>query len=212
MFMGGTFDPVHFGHLRTALEIQQWLGVPKVHLIPSHRSVHRDQPERSAAHRLQMVELAIADEPALVSDPREVQSNQPSYSVYTLEALRKELGEQVPVCMVIGMDSFLGLDQWYRYEDLLSLCNLIVVARPGISFAPSPSLQALLQRHQTQVEQLLVKPAGALVVHELTPLSISATQIRGLIAQGKSPRYLLPESVLQYIQEQHLYQEQNKGE
>lgn len=210
--MGGTFDPVHFGHLRTALEIQQWLGVPCVHLIPSHRSVHRDQPKRSAEHRLHMVERAIADEPALLCDPREVQSDQPSYSIYTLEALRKELGTQVPVCMVIGMDSFLGLEQWYRYEDLLRLGHLIVVARPGVEFAPTPALEALLQAHQTSEHVLLTTPAGGIVVHELTPLSISATQIRGLIAQGKSPRYLLPETVLNYIQDQHLYQEQNKGE
>ncbi|WP_028468030.1 nicotinate-nucleotide adenylyltransferase [Neptunomonas japonica] len=206
VFMGGTFDPIHFGHLRTALEIQQWLKVESVHLMPANVPVHRQAPGSSALARLAMVEDAIVGEPALRCDSREILSDQSSYTIYTLEALRKELGLETPVCMVIGMDSFLSLDTWFRFDEYLSFCHIIVAARPGYRFEPNQTLKNLLQVHQVDTKNdILKKPSGSILVQELTPLSISATYIRELMASGKSPRYLLPDSVWHYIQKNKLY-------
>lgn len=206
VFMGGTFDPIHFGHLRTALEIQQWLKVESVHLMPANVPVHRQAPGSNALARLTMVEDAIVGEPALRCDSREILSDKPSYTIYTLEALRKELGSEIPVCMVIGMDSFLSLDTWFRFDEYLSFCHIIVAARPGYLFEPNQTLKQLLQGHQVDTKNdILKKPSGSILLHELTPLSISATYIRELMASGRSPRYLLPDSVWRYIQKNKLY-------
>lgn len=204
--MGGTFDPIHNGHLRTALEIREWLDVEKVWLMPSKRPVHRDLPGSTSSDRLAMVQCAVANEPGLACDPREVISDQPSYTIFTLEALRQELGTQMPVCMIMGMDAFLSLDQWLRYEEYLAFCHILVVARPGYDFEPNTTLTGLLKKHQvTSPEAIWQRPNGSIIVHQLTPLSISATQIRAIRAQGLSPRYLVPDSVCQYIQEHKLY-------
>ncbi|MGY8870642.1 MAG: nicotinate-nucleotide adenylyltransferase [Pseudomonadales bacterium] len=206
VFMGGTFDPIHYGHLRTALEIQQWLRVESVHLMPASVPVHRQEPGSTALARLAMVEEAIAGESALRCDSREILSDQPSYTIYTLEALRKELGLETPVCMVMGMDSFLSLDQWFRFDEYLSFCHIIVAARPGYRFEPNQRLKHLLQGHQVDTKNdILNKSSGSILIHELTPLSISATYIRELMANGESPRYLLPDSVWHYIQKNKLY-------
>lgn len=206
VFMGGTFDPIHFGHLRTALEIQQWLNVDSVSLMPANVPVHRQAPGSSACARLAMVEEAIVGEQALRCDSREILSDRPSYTIYTLEALRKELGVETPVCMVMGMDSFLSLDQWFRFDEYLTYCHIIVVARPGYRFEPNQRLKHLLQGHQVDTKNdILREPSGSILIHELTPLSISATHIRELLANGESPRYLLPDSVWRYIQKNKLY-------
>lgn len=204
--MGGTFDPIHYGHLRTALELQQWLDVEHVYLMPANVPVHREMPGSTAAARLAMVEQAITGENALRCDAREILSDRPSFTIYTLEALRKELGSATPVCMVMGMDSFLSLDQWFRFDEYLTYCHIIVVARPGYHFQPNQTLKRLLAKHQVALKSdILAQPAGGILVHELTPLSISATHIRALLAKGQSPRYLLPDSVWEYIQQHKLY-------
>ncbi|WP_235017358.1 nicotinate-nucleotide adenylyltransferase [Nitrincola tapanii] len=206
VFMGGTFDPVHNGHLRTALEIQQWLGCAQVCLLPSGQPVHREQTGCSAQDRLEMVRLAVRDAAHLSVDDREVRSDAPSYSWYTLKSLREQFGATTPICMVMGMDAFLGLPSWYRWQELLQFSHLIVVTRPGFGLQPDPQLQAWLQQHQTQdVNQLFRQAAGKVCIHELTPLGISATQIRQLIASGQSPRYLLPDQVWEYIKIHQLY-------
>lgn len=206
VFMGGTFDPVHHGHLRTALEIGDWLAVGKVWLMPCKQPVHRSEPGSSSLHRRAMLDLAVADEPRLGCDPRELESEQPSYTIYTLQQLRRELGEQKPICMVIGMDAFLSLPSWYRWQEYFSLCHIVVVARPGYTLTPDETLARLLGQRQTFDKGVLTaQPAGYIHVHQLTPLQISATQIRDLIRAGHSARYLVPDVVGRYIQQQHLY-------
>jgi len=207
VFMGGTFDPVHNGHLRTALELQQWLGVEQVCLIPSGEPVHRDQPGCTARQRLEMVQIAVADEPALCADAREVESDQPSYSLLTLQSLRQERGPEAPVVMTMGMDAFQTLDRWHRWQEFLDYAHILVIARPGYANSDlGPELRALLQRHRGHDPQaLLQQPAGLICIQELTPLGISATQIRQLIEAGQSPRYLLPEPVWHYIRQHRLY-------
>ncbi|KGK41433.1 nicotinate-nucleotide adenylyltransferase [Nitrincola sp. A-D6] len=206
VFMGGTFDPVHHGHLRTALEIQQWLQVSQVSLIPSGEPVHREQPGCSAEHRLAMVTLAVADAASLHVDEREVSSSEPSFSALTLTSLRNELGPQRPICMVMGMDAYLTLPQWKDWHTFLSLCHIIAVARPGYQYQPVAQMDEFTRLHAAESPLVLTeKPCGSVLIHELTPLGISATQIRELIGQGHSPRYLLPDQVWEYIKQHQLY-------
>ncbi|MBV0932429.1 nicotinate-nucleotide adenylyltransferase [Marinobacterium weihaiense] len=207
VFMGGTFDPVHNGHLRTALELKQWLGVDQVCLIPSGAPVHRDEPGCTPRQRLAMVQQAVADEPALCADPREIESDAPSYSLLTLQALREERGPVCPIIMTMGMDAYQNLPGWHRWESLLEYAHILVLARPGYEGTDaSEELQRFTRRHQAaDVNELLTTPAGRVFIQELTPLGISATQIRQQIAQGQSPRYLLPEPVWHYICQHTLY-------
>lgn len=205
-FMGGTFDPIHNGHLRTALEIQQWLGIDRVALMPSKVPVHRAQPERSSQQRLDMVQRAVEDEPALYADAREILSSKPSYTVLTLEALRQELGAELPICMIMGMDAYLSLPSWDRWQELLQLAHIVVVKRPGWVYKPGDMISRVTRNHEVSDKQrLLSSAAGHVIFHELTPLGISATQIRNLIGNGHSPRYLIPDGVWDYIQQQQLY-------
>jgi len=206
VFMGGTFDPVHNGHLRTALELRQWLDVARVCLIPSKMPVHRDIPGCTPEQRLEMLQLAVADEPTLTVDDREIRSDQPSYSLLTLESLRAELGPDKPICMVMGMDAYQTLPSWHQWQRFVDFAHIIVVGRPGYRFTPAPALRAFTERHGTDsVPSLHQQPAGRILIHELTPLGISATRIRQQIAQGESPRYLLPDVVWNYIQTNRLY-------
>jgi len=206
VFMGGTFDPIHNGHLRTALELQQWLGVDQIALIPAKTPVHREAPGRTSEQRLEMVRLAVADEPALRVDDREICSDQPSYSLLTLQSLRKELGDERPICMIMGMDAYQTLPSWHEWEKFIDLCHLIVVQRPGYQLPDGDQISDFTQQHRVATPQdVLTKPAGSVLFHELTPLAISATQIRQTIEQGLSPRYLLPDQVWRYIQANRLY-------
>ncbi len=205
-FMGGTFDPIHNGHLRTALEIRQFLQLERLRLIPCNFPGHRDQPGCSAAQRLEMVRLAVDDEPGLEVDDRELRSPEPSYSINTLASLRQEVGPDASLCMVMGMDSYLTLPSWHRWQELLDLTHILVVQRPGWEFVPDRQMEnwTLLHRiHHPQ--QLRSAPAGYVLLHRLTPLGISATQIRELVRTNQSPRYLIPDRVWRYIREQGLY-------
>ena len=205
-FMGGTFDPVHNGHLRTALEIRQLLDLDEIRLIPCHMPVHREQPGCTSVQRLRMLELAVEDEPGLRVDDRELARQDLSYSIDTLESLRDELGPETSISMVMGMDSFLTLPTWHRWQEFLQLAHILVVQRPGWEFVPGPQMEDWSRQHLVhQTEQLRAAPSGHLLLHRLTPLGISATQIRELIRTNRSPRYLIPERVWSFIREQGLY-------
>ena len=128
--LGGTFDPVHFGHLRPALEVQEALEIPRVHLVPCRLPPHRDLPQASPQQRLELLQLAVAKEPALAIDTRELDRSGPSYMVDTLASLRAERGQQ-PLCLALGMDALLGLESWYHWRDIAELCHLVVMQRPG---------------------------------------------------------------------------------
>ncbi|MGH1431916.1 MAG: nicotinate-nucleotide adenylyltransferase [Neptuniibacter sp.] len=206
VFMGGTFDPIHNGHLRTALEMQQWLGVDRLHLIPSKTPVHKDAPGCTSAQRLEMVRLAVEGESVLQVDEREINSVQPSYTLLTLQGLRAELGDAVPICMIMGMDAYQTLPSWHEWQRFLTLGHLIVVQRPGYQLADDSVMGELTRQHcADSPQELLSQPSGKVLLHELTPLGISATQVRETIGSGDSPRYLIPDPVWQYIQENQLY-------
>lgn len=203
--LGGTFDPIHFGHLRPALELSQ-LGFDEVRLMPCHVPAHRETPHCSAEQRLAMVELAVSNERRLSVDRREIEREGDTYTVDTLTQMRDELGDQVSLNLVMGMDAFRGLYTWHQWEDLIHLANIVVTERPG-SALPLEGIMAnfLGARKARCVEELLQAANGRVLVQQLALLDISATAIRDIIAQGGSPRYLLPDSVWDYIEQHRLY-------
>jgi nicotinate-nucleotide adenylyltransferase len=203
--LGGTFDPVHFGHLRPALDVQQTLGIPRVHLLPCRIPPHRDPPHGSCQQRLELLRLAVAEEPALAIDERELLREGPSYMVDTLESLRAEKHEE-PLCLALGMDAFLGLESWHRWRAVTELCHLVVMMRPGNQWPEQGALAALVNKARVDaVKPLRQRPAGLVLGVPVTQMAVSATQIRSLLAAGKSPRYLLPEVVLKRIMQENWY-------
>lgn len=206
VIFGGTFDPVHFGHLRSALELAQWLGNESIDLVPTKDPVHKEAAAAAASQRIEMLNLACDSEPLLQVNDIEIRSNSPSYTVFTLRSIRKQIGEKRSLILVMGMDAFLSLQTWHDWQDLPLLAHLLIVQRPGYHPLLNAELQALVDAHQTNSrEKLLASSSGSLMFHELTPLGISATQIRNQIEFGASPRYLLPDAVWEYIQEKKLY-------
>ncbi len=192
---GGTFDPIHFGHLRTAFELLGVLGLGEMRFVPAGQPPHRDTPRADAALRLALVEAAIADQPGFVLDDREVRRTGPSYMVLTLRELRAEFPGR-PLCLVLGMDAFLGLPQWHEWRELLVLAHVVVAHRPGWRVPVEGPLGGLLASHRTdRVADLHESPAGRILVHAVTQLEISSTELRGLLAAGHDPRYLVPEAV-----------------
>jgi nicotinate-nucleotide adenylyltransferase len=155
-----------------------------------------------------MVEMAIAGEPRFLCDKRELHRQGPSYTVDSLAELRIELGDQRGLCLVMGCDALLGLPGWHRWDELLDLAHLVVMARPGWHLPSQGPLAALLQEHAGSVEDLSRHPAGRVITQTLRPQDISATNIRALLQLGLSARYLLPDSVLAYIAERGLYAKQ----
>lgn len=212
---GGTFDPVHFGHLRLAEEAADSLGLQRIRWIPAGRPRHREaenkNPQATAAHRLAMVRLSIADNPRFELDPAEAGAERPSYTVPTLERLRNSAGcgAHRPLVLLLGADAFAGLNRWHRWEALLSLAHVAVAHRPGFPLdgANLPAELADLYRlRRCDTPAALARaPAGLIVSFAMTPLAISATEIRARLAGGLSPRYLLLDAVIAYIRANHLY-------
>jgi len=206
---GGTFDPIHFGHLRMAEELRMQLGLKQVHILPSAQPPHRDGTHTSAEHRATMVGLAIADNPAFVLDRRELERNGPSYTVDTLRNLREECGDETPLILFVGSDAFFGLTSWHRWQELPTLAHIAVAFRPGTTLQEDtlpPELRSLWQRHQTErITDLHDTPAGKMIWQSITALDIASSKIRDAYAGNFSTRYLLPETVRGYIESHHLY-------
>jgi nicotinate-nucleotide adenylyltransferase len=205
---GGTFDPIHLGHLRLAETAREALGLARVRLIPAGQPPHRATPGASGADRLAMARLATADNPAFEVDAAEVTAAQASFTILTLERLRAELGPARPLVLLLGVDAFLGLPTWRRWTELLDFAHLAVANRPGYSLdaAQMPAALAdLVARRKASPAALGAAPAGAIVPFEMTPLAISATDIRARAAAGLSLRYLLPPPVVDYISRHQLY-------
>lgn len=206
---GGTFDPVHFGHLRLAEEAHQHLGLAEVRWIPAGQPKHRVAPEVTGRHRLDMVRLAVAGNPVFVIDDAEVESEAPSYTVPTLERLRSIEGGERPLVLLLGADAFAGLSTWHRWHELFGLAHIAVSHRPGfpVELASLPQEVALefAARRIEDPRYFAKAPAGAVATFAMTQLAISATQIRRLLSNGQSPRYLLPDAVIDYIDRHQLY-------
>lgn len=203
---GGTFNPVHLGHLRSAVELVELLGLDYLNLMPCARPPHREAPDCSADDRARMVELAVREEPRLRCDRRELRREGASYSVDSLAELRAELGPGRSLCLVVGFDAVAALDSWHRWRELLDHAHLVVIARPGWQLPATGDVARWLRDHRARDgEALAASPAGRVLVAELRPLDISSTEIRSLLAAGRSARFLLPEPVLDYIESHHLY-------
>ena len=199
--LGGTFDPIHYGHLRPAREAMEALGCGALHVIPAAQPPHRSAPVASAAQRLHMVELAVAEFPGFRADDRELRRDGPSYSVLTLESLRAEYGSQ-PLCLLLGMDAFLGFESWHRWQDILDLTHLVVLTRPGW---PTDGMAAWAQERYGDKEMLSRSAAGHVFFLSVDPQNISATQLRAAFAQGGPVRGLLPEAVREFICQNKIY-------
>ncbi|MCW9024149.1 MAG: nicotinate-nucleotide adenylyltransferase [Gammaproteobacteria bacterium] len=204
---GGTFDPVHFGHLRPALDVLEVAGLEEIRFIPCGQPPHREAPLTDAQHRLAMLRLAIARQPGFKIDEREIHRHGPSYMVDTLRELRDEFGAK-PLSLILGFDAFLELDTWHEWEQIPDLANLIITRRPGwdeAGFRAKPALDRLVKARQMSIEKLEQYQFGGLCFVSVTQLNISASLIRELIQQGRDVHYLLPDSVYELIKQEKLY-------
>lgn len=203
--LGGTFDPIHIGHLRAAIEVAEQFGLDEVRLLPNALPPHRDTPQVAASHRLAMVACAVAGEPALRVDDRELKRDKPSYSIDTLESLRAELAEHDQIFLLLGWDAFCGLPTWHRWDELLAHCHILVLQRPDADSDAPQVLRDLLAARSVSDPQALSGPGGQLAFVWQMPLAVSATQIRASLAAAKSVRFLVPDAVLAYIHAHGLY-------
>lgn len=209
--MGGAFDPVHYGHLRSAVELRECLQLGELRFVPSANPQHRPPHFASAELRMSMLEAALADMPGCTIDDRELSRQGPSWSVVTLEELRAEIGSR-SLCMILGMDAFLGLPDWHRWRELSGLAHIVVASRPG-SAAPAegPLGELLAARGTRNPRELQQLSAGKILLQEVTQLEISSSAVRECLVSGRSARYLVPDSVLKIIEESGCYVSNENG-
>ncbi|MBX9904307.1 MAG: nicotinate-nucleotide adenylyltransferase [Burkholderiales bacterium] len=209
--LGGTFDPIHYGHLRLAQEVADQLRLAEVRFLPSGTPPHRAAPVASAADRLTMVRLATAGNALFTVDARESANTAPGYTVDTLTAIRAEVGPVQSLVLLLGADAFLDLATWNRWHQLFQLAHIAVAYRPGFpvdtwqSRMPQPLAAEYNTRLMHQPFSVHVSPAGGIVVVPIAELDISATMIREAARRGRNTRYLLPDNIYQYIQEHEIY-------
>ncbi len=204
--LGGTFDPVHFGHLRTALDVQQCLSLEQVRFIPCGEPPHRVAPIAEPLQRLSMVRAAIAGQEKFTLDDREIQRKGPSYMVDTLTSLKQDFHDK-SLCLILGTDAFNGLDQWYQWQKIFELANIAVMQRPDIKGQTELNKRLFLQlKHRfVDADNLAKKQHGGICFVPVTQLDISATMIRQQWQQGKDIQFFLPESVLTLLRQQNIY-------
>ncbi len=202
---GGTFDPIHYGHLRTAFEMLQALNFEQVRFIPCGDPPHRGMTFANAGLRFRMVEAAIAGQAGFVSDDRELRREGPSYSVDTLVELRREFPAR-SVGLIVGMDAFLKLPDWHRWDEILDLAHIVVAHRPGWRAPDIGPLGELIAEYGThRVDDLHNATHGRIHIHAVTQLEIASTEIRELVAAGRDPRFLMPDAVRDVIEETGVY-------
>ncbi len=206
--LGGTFNPIHYGHLRMAQELADVLDFDEVRFIPAATPPHKPTPEVSPGQRAAMVELAISNNPLFKLDTRELERTGASYTIDTLISLREELGENVALCLILGSDAFVKLNTWHRWQELINNCHIILVQRPNLAVQPKlpEELTTLLHDHYTEnISDLSEKSAGYIHMQKITPLDISSTKIRDDLKIGRSQRYLVPYNIIEYISTHKLY-------
>ena len=197
--LGGSFDPIHYGHLRTALDVRQALSIEQIRLMPLRSPPHKDALASDPATRLAMLRVAVAGDPGFSIDCRELERTGKSYTLDTLLSLREEIPDE-PICLLLGNDAFRGFPGWHRPLEILQQAHLVVMERPG---EPHPGLYP--SRVATDPSVLRNERAGRILFQRVTQLEISATRIRAMVRAGLSPRYLLPDRVLELIEQQGLY-------
>ena len=204
--LGGTFDPIHNGHLRTALDVQQCLSLEEVRFIPCGEPPHRIAPIAEPIQRLSMVRAAIAGQEKFTVDDREIRRKGPSYMVDTLISLKQDLNDKT-LCLILGTDAFNGLEQWHRWQQIFELANIVVMQRPAIQGHNelNKRLLTLLKDRIVDADALKCKQNGGIAFVPVTQMDISATKIRQQWQQGRDIQFLLPDSVLTLIRQQHIY-------
>ena len=204
--LGGTFDPIHNGHLRTALDVQQCLSLKEVRFIPCGEPPHRIKPVAEPTQRLTMVRAAIAGQEKFTLDDREIQRKGPSYMVDTLASLKQDFKDE-SLCLILGMDAFNGLQQWYQWQRIFDFANIVVMQRPDMKgqVELNKRLLSLVKDRLLDVDALKRKQNGGIAFVPVTQLDISATMIRQQWQQGKDIQFLLPDSVLTLIRQQNIY-------
>lgn len=207
--LGGTFDPIHHGHLRLAEEMGAALNLAEVRIMPAGTPPHRAAPVAAPHQRRTMVELAIGANPRFRLETGEIDRTGPGYMVETLEMLRAGLNDASAVVLILGADAFAGLSTWHQWPHLFDLCHIAIAQRPGFVDWEYNMPEALAREYRkrlcAEAGRLATAPSGSVVVRTTTQLDISATRIRADIAAGRSPRYLLPDAVLDYIERQRIY-------
>lgn len=201
---GGTFDPIHFGHLRACLEAGEALHASRVKLLPCASPAHRAKPTASAEQRLAMLDLALAGQDFLVSDRRELDRPGPTYTIDTLLEIRTQIGPDQPLVLMIGADQLAQLDRWKSWQRLLDVAHLAILTRPNCADTPL-SINAFLKPHRAKRSEFALHPAGFVAAIPVTALAISASDIRRRMSHGLSVRYLLPDVVLDYLHTNPLY-------
>ncbi|MGX8940463.1 nicotinate-nucleotide adenylyltransferase [Symbiopectobacterium sp. Eva_TO] len=206
-YFGGTFDPIHYGHLRPVTALANEIGVTRITLMPNNVPPHREQPEATAQQRKRMVELAIAETPLFSVDDRELQRITPSYTIDTMEMIRAEMGDNIPLAFIIGQDSLFTLHAWHRGQDLLKVCHLLVCARPGYrTTLDTPEQQACLEAHSAEnAADLHTQPHGLIYLAHTPLVTVSATDIRQRRQKGESCDDLVPPAVLHFMDAHDLY-------
>jgi len=203
--LGGSFDPVHYGHLRPALEVQQFLGLDEIRLVPSLLPPHRPQPQASPQQRVAMLSAAVDNYPVFKVDTREFDREGPSYTLDTLISLREEM-PGVDLCLLVGMDAFQVLASWHRWRELTDHCHMVVLDRPGAQLPTQGELADFIRLHRVMEPEKLGKQSfGLLYFHAVSQLQISSTAIRKLLASGGDAGFLLPERVLDVVRSKSLY-------
>ena len=208
---GGTFDPIHYGHLRIAEEIVKTVGLQKLYFVPAGMPRLRHSPVASPQHRVEIVRLAIQKNPDFVLDEREINRGGVSYSIDTVREFKQEFGEEIRLCFVLGADAFINLPEWNNWKELFNLCNFIVSTRPGYTLTLIKELlskelrEECSQRWVSNTESLRKDTSGLIFIASTTMLDISATSIRAHIADGRNVRHLVPSATVNYISENKLY-------
>ena len=206
--LGGTFDPVHYGHLRLAIEMIQRLDLAELRFIPLHVPPHRDLPQASPEQRYHMLQMATLDVDCVRIDPRELHREGVSYTIDTVKSLRGETGD-TPLCLLMGMDAFKDIETWHQWEELLDYVHIIIADRPGTTLSNvTMTIRKLVADHGVDDYASLHQTRAGKILHVPMPLlDISSSQIRQQIANGNNIRFLLPDAVLDYIHTNHLYQD-----
>jgi nicotinate-nucleotide adenylyltransferase len=203
--LGGTFDPVHYGHLRPALEVKDALGLSEIRLVPCHLPPHRPSPLATARARADLLAAAVDGHDGFVIDERELDRATPSWTFDTLQSLQQDFPTDT-LCLLIGMDAFSGLPGWHRWRELIDYCHLVVMTRPGAVFPEAGALGDLMAGRRTaDVSALRTQSSGLLYFQPVTRLEISATHVRSLLQSGRDASFLVPDRVLALIRERNLY-------
>jgi len=207
-FLGGAFDPVHTGHLRGALAAREHLSLGRVDLIPAAQSPLKSACAVDATHRLAMLQLAVAGIRGIGVDARELDQPGPSYTVDTLAALRSDFGSDRSLVWIIGSDNLCTLPRWARWQDLLDFAHLAILDRPGAS-PPPPQVAEWLTHYEADVAAAASQSAGAVIRLRQPLLEIASSDIRAMIADGRDPRFLMPDAVMEYIDTHELFTRDN---